>query len=356
MFEPKEHIVTMLPMDDSYDDTVARTKHNSVLSKQIQAGVDALAALECDVFDPTQAESFETAGYFTSDGAMIDGQPYQNPLDQQPSVEPLIAVADVFDDEEVGLFTALAPSVELPSEHSFERLEAAMIVPELLKRLDEEEHRTIDLCFGLTSGQPLNYREVSRVMGRSYDTVRNVNMRALQKLGANLDPETFEVVEPPTPASENSVNACRTEMIKHMKPADRLYQYIDVLRAYQETHFEVEENGWYVPPDLVFTINMAWDRRTGKYRGSEKNIESTIQSMLQNYSSDRDPYISSILKEDLSVLTKDRVEAYLETVTGTETEDILTALSDSAVRRCMRYIEQHRSKMPKSSVDSPWLD
>lgn len=73
------------------------------------------------------------------------------------------------------------PDAYRPEREVFDRLELQML-GNLLQTIDEREARILSLRFGLEGEGPKTLRQVGRLVGLSFERVRQIEKRALQKL------------------------------------------------------------------------------------------------------------------------------------------------------------------------------
>jgi RNA polymerase primary sigma factor len=84
--------------------------------------------------------------------------------------------------QEVSLAAVLkGPDSYRPEREVFDRLELEML-GNLLETIDEREARILSLRFGLEGEGPKTLRQVGRLVGLSFERVRQIERRALQKL------------------------------------------------------------------------------------------------------------------------------------------------------------------------------
>lgn len=64
---------------------------------------------------------------------------------------------------------------------------------ELVSRLDERERSILQLRFGLDGERPHTLEEVSRIIGRTRERIRQIQNQALEKLRAMIESDSFDI-------------------------------------------------------------------------------------------------------------------------------------------------------------------
>ena len=82
--------------------------------------------------------------------------------------------------------SAIRPDMMIEGGESIERLR------DLIVRLDEREREILTMRFGLEGSPPMTLEEVSIVIGRTRERVRQIQMHALKKLRTMIDDEDLE--------------------------------------------------------------------------------------------------------------------------------------------------------------------
>ena len=97
---------------------------------------------------------------------------------------------DIIPDE-----SAIAPDTLLEDDETLER------VLRLVSRLDEREQRILRLRFGLDGERPRTLEEMTRVIGRSRERIRQLQKQALKKLRLMVEGDAVLAKEVPPPES-----------------------------------------------------------------------------------------------------------------------------------------------------------
>ncbi len=115
------------------------------------------------------------------------------------------------------------PSMRMP-DSGIQSAELISRLRELLQRLDERERQILELRYGLNdSGEPQTLEEVSRIIGRTRERVRQIQIQAQRKLRAMLNDEQMEREEATQLAiAQGTINEHEAEIIPASIPSEQL--------------------------------------------------------------------------------------------------------------------------------------
>lgn len=79
--------------------------------------------------------------------------------------------------------------LDMPAANDGDRFEAALLAPQLLERVRQEDRRAVELHFGIESGIPLPLDQVGEILGIGREWARQRVMRALVRMRETLGAE-----------------------------------------------------------------------------------------------------------------------------------------------------------------------
>lgn len=99
---------------------------------------------------------------------------------------------------------AVTPDIIIEGAENMHRLRG------LIKNLDAREERILIMRYGLDGNRPKTLEEVSRVIGRTRERVRQIQMIALKKLREMMENETFDIDGKEVDPEIAEENGCRS--------------------------------------------------------------------------------------------------------------------------------------------------
>ena len=79
---------------------------------------------------------------------------------------------------------------EARPDHAMDKAKTTKLIIKALNQLDERENTIIDLYCGLTTEQPMDYRSIGSVMSLSAERVRQLKVKAIDKMRKYLAKQT----------------------------------------------------------------------------------------------------------------------------------------------------------------------